>query len=152
MQKLNIGKLAAKAGVGIDTVRFYERNGLLPKPDRTASGYRLYGPDEAARLQFIRRAKTLGFTLEEIRELLALNDGSGRRSSVRGITERRLADIEEKLAELQRLRKTLRHLLHECHGDGSLKGCPIIEIMTDKNAVAECHLPKTRATPRRTRN
>ena len=148
MQQLSIGKIAARAGVGIDTVRFYERAGLLPKPDRTASGYRLYGDAEAARLRFIRRAKTLGFTLEEIRELLALNDGKGRRSSVRTVAQRRLAEIEQKISELSGIRQTLRHLLHQCHGDGPLAGCPIIEAVLDPDTAlaTESRTVKRRST------
>ena len=127
MNSLTIGKLAAAAGVGVDTVRFYERAGLLKKAARTPSGYRKYAPVDAARLRFVRRAKALGFSLEEVAELLRLNDGGGRRASVRALATQRLAQIEQRLAELERMRKTLRHLLHECHGDGPLDGCPIIE-------------------------
>ncbi len=127
MESLTIGKLAAAAGVGIDTVRFYERAGLLKKPARTPSGYRKYALTDAARLRFVRRAKALGFSLEEVGELLRLNDGGGRRKAVRAVAQKRLAQIEQRLAELESMRKTLRHLLHECHGDGPLEGCPIIE-------------------------
>jgi len=127
MSALTIGKLAIAAEVRIDTVRFYERTGLLKKPQRTAAGYRLYDESDAARLRFIRRAKALGFSLEEIAELLRLNDGGGRRGAVRDLAEQRLAEIELKLAELGRMRDTLRRLVHQCHGDGPLAGCPIIE-------------------------
>ena len=133
MRKLTIGKLASAAEVGIDTVRFYERAGLLKRPQRTPAGYRLYAAADAARLRFIRRAKTLGFSLEEIAELLHLNDGGGRRGSVRAVAERRLKEIEQKLAELRRMRDTLRRLVHECHGDGTLAGCPIIEAVLPPN-------------------
>jgi len=124
---LTIGKLASAADVGVDTVRFYERAGLLKKPARTASGYRLYNAADAARLRFIRRAKALGFSLDEIVELLKLNDGGGRRSAVRALAQRRLAEIEQKLVDFSRMRDTLRRLVHKCHGDGSLEGCPIID-------------------------
>lgn len=127
MGELTIGRLASAAGVGIDTVRFYERAGLLEKPPRTAAGYRLYVEADAARLRFIRRAKALGFSLEEIRELLRLNDGGGRRGSVRAIAVQRLAEIEQKLSQLTRMRNTLRQLVEQCHGRGALAGCPIIE-------------------------
>jgi len=127
MDTLTIGKLAALAGVGSDTVRFYERTGLLKKPARTPAGYRLYAAGDAERLRFIRRAKALGFTLDEVTELLKLNDGGGRRSSVRAITERRLKEIEHRLAELRRMRDSLRGLIHQCHGEGPLAGCPIIQ-------------------------
>jgi len=136
MGKLTIGKLAAAAEVGIDTVRFYERAGLLKRPPRTPAGYRLYAEADAARLRFIRRAKVLGFSLEEVAELLRLNDGKGRRGAVRAVAERRLKEIEQKLAELGRMRDTLRQLVHECHGDGALAGCPIIEAVLPVQEVA----------------
>lgn len=136
MQSLTIGKLASAAEVPIDTVRFYERAGLLKKPIRTASGYRVYQPADAERLRFIRRAKALGFTLDEIGELLVLNDGEGRRPAVRAIAAKRLDEIEQKLAELKRMRETLRGLLHECHGDGSIKGCPIIDAVVGKRGTS----------------
>jgi len=136
MRKLTIGKLASAAEVGIDTVRFYERAGLLKRPQRTPAGYRLYAAADAARLRFIRRAKALGFSLEEIAELLRLNDGGGRRGAVRAVAERRLKEIEQKLAELSRMRDTLRRLVHECHGDGALAGCPIIEAVLPSNNAA----------------
>ena len=127
MGTLTIGKLADAAEVGIDTVRFYERAGLLRKPQRTAAGYRLYAESDAARLRFIRRAKALGFSLDEIAELLRLNDGGGRRGAVRALAERRLSEIEQKLTELSRMRDTLHRLVYQCHGNGPLVGCPIIE-------------------------
>ena len=131
MSTLTIGKLANVADVGIDTVRFYERAGLLNKPRRTASGYRLYAASDVARLRFIRRAKALGFSLEEIAELLRLNDGGGRRGAVRALAGRRLAEIEQKLAELSRMRDTLRHLISQCSGEGPLAGCPIIDAVVE---------------------
>jgi Hg(II)-responsive transcriptional regulator len=133
---LTIGKLASAADVGIDTVRFYERAGLLKKPARTASGYRLYNAADAARLRFIRRAKGLGFSLDEIVELLKLNDGGGRRSAVRALAQRRLTEIEQKLVDFSRMRDTLRRLLHKCHGEGSLEGCPIIETVIGDTAAS----------------
>lgn len=139
MGKLTIGKLASAAEVGIDTVRFYERASLLKTPRRTPAGYRLYAESDVARLRFIRRAKTLGFSLEEIAELLRLNDGGGRRSAVRRLAEQRLKEIEQKLSELGRMRDTLQHLVHECDGDGSVDGCPIIEAVlpTPGNSAPE---------------
>lgn len=137
MGKLTIGKLANAAEVGIDTVRFYERAGLLKRPQRTPAGYRLYAESDTARLRFIRRAKALGFSLEEIAELLRLNDGGGRRSAVRALAEQRLKEIEQKLSELARMRDTLRRLVNKCHGDGSIAGCPIIEAVLPTQTEAE---------------
>lgn len=126
MQTLTIGKAAKQAGVGIDTVRFYEREGLLPEVQRTESGYRLYSVDDVDRLRFIRRAKTLGFSLEEIAELLNLNAAKGSRASVKRLAERRLADLNQKLRELTAIRDALATLVDRCSGQGSLNGCPII--------------------------
>ena len=112
-------------------MRFYERAGLLNEPRRTASGYRLYAASDVGRLRFIRRAKTLGFSLDEIAELLRLNDGGGRRGAVRALASRRLAEIEQKLTELSRMRDTLRHVVVQCRGDGPLAGCPIIDAVLE---------------------
>jgi Hg(II)-responsive transcriptional regulator len=133
---LTIGKLARSANVGVDTVRFYERAGLLKKPTRSASGYRLYDAADAARLRFIRRAKVLGFSLDEIVELLKLNDGGGRRAAVRALAEKRLVEFEQKLVDFGRMRDTLRGLVHKCHGEGSLEGCPIIETVLGSKAAS----------------
>lgn len=127
MNALTIGKLAREAGVGIDTVRFYEREGLLPRPQRTASGYRLYAPADAERVRFIRRAKALGFALGEISELLRLNAGGGSRSSVKKLAQRRLDDLDRKIRDMTAIRTALAHLVRQCSGEGPVKGCPIIE-------------------------
>lgn len=147
-----IGKAAKRAGLSVDTLRYYEREGLLPKPRRTASRYRLYDEAAIARLRFINRAKSLGFTLAEIGELLLLNDGGGNRRSVRAIAERRVAEVTRKIDELGRIRATLQHLVGECDGDGRLAGCPIIESMLDdgerKPAAAPTENHARRKTPR----
>jgi Hg(II)-responsive transcriptional regulator len=127
MHTLTIGKLAKQSGVGIDTVRFYEREGLLPKASRTQSGYRLYSASDVERLRFIRRAKGLGFSLEEISELLELNATKGSRASVKKLAQHRLSDLNQKISELTAIRDALATLVHQCSGEGSLKGCPIIE-------------------------
>ena len=145
MGRLTIGKLATAAEVGIDTVRFYERAGLLRRPQRTPSGYRLYVESDAARLRFIRRAKALGFSLEEVAELLRLNDGGGRRGAVRAVAGRRLKEIEQKLADLSRMRDTLRTLIDHCHGDGPLTGCPVIEAVLREQANVADAGPTRRA-------
>ena len=124
---LTIGRLARRAGVGIDTVRFYERARLLPAPSRTPSGYRSYREDDVARLRFIRRAKALGFSLEEISELLALSAGKGGRGTVKALADRRLRDLEQKIRELSAMRDALAHYAHRCSGTGPVSGCPIIE-------------------------
>lgn len=125
-----IGGAARRAGVGIDTIRYYERNGLLPEPQRRASGYRDYDPAVVERLRFIRRAKDLGFTLEEIRELLALS--TDRERGVSGVKQRaeaRLRDIEQRIRELQRVKRGLQQLVDACPGHGALEHCPILRAL-----------------------
>ena len=131
---MKIGELAQRAGVGIDTVRYYERQGLLPVPERLASGYRRYDPTDVARLHFVRRAKALGFTLGEIRELLAL---SGRRENdmggLKATAMEKLAEVETKLAELMRIRDGLQTLVASCPGHGALEQCPILNALAEDN-------------------
>lgn len=125
---MQIGQLAQHAGVAIDTVRYYERQGLLPQPQRRASGYRQYGQQDISRLRFIRRAKDLGFSLQEIHDLLRLSGNQDAdRAEVRTLAQQRLTDIERKLRELEAMRATLANLVGHCSGHGPLEGCPIIE-------------------------
>ena len=127
---LTIGALARQSGVGIETVRFYEREGLLPPADRLPSGYRQYTAEAVAVLRFIRRAKELGFTLREIKSLLALRlDQSATRADVRLQAESKVADLDTRIADLQRMRNALALLITDCHGDGPLGGCPILETL-----------------------
>lgn len=133
-QQLTIGRLARAAGVGVETIRFYEREGLLPEPARTASGYRQYPLDTIDRLGFIRRAKRLGFSLGEVRELLALAHARGERTRVRAIAEQKLAGIEQRIEELARMRNALAGLTQQCSGRGPVEGCPIIEALTDDDS------------------
>lgn len=130
---VTIGALARSAGVGADTVRYYEREGLLPKPARTASGYRTYAPDAASRLRFIRRAKDLGFSLGDIRDLLALS--SDRDHGVHGVRQRaqaRLDEVEQRLRELRRMQRGLKDLINACPGQGTLESCPILGALDPK--------------------
>jgi Hg(II)-responsive transcriptional regulator len=129
---MKIGALAKQANVNIDTVRYYERQGLLPAPQRLMSGYRQYETGDVARLRFVRRAKALGFTLIEIRELLTLS--SHREDDMAGMKAaaiEKLADVEDKLTELTRIRDGLKALVASCPGHGTLEQCPIL------NALAE---------------
>lgn len=130
---LTIGTVAKRAGVPIDTIRYYEREGLLPEPLRTASGYRSYGHGTVAQLRFISRGKALGFTLEEIRELLALS--TDRQRGVKAVKKRaqeRLASIEARIAELQRVRDGLVELVASCPGHGAPEQCPILRALNDE--------------------
>jgi MerR family copper efflux transcriptional regulator len=137
MKPMHIGRLAADAGVSVDTVRYYERARLLPKPTRTPSGYRTYPEQAVERLRFIRRAKELGFTLDEIRKLLALSDQRGTGvESIREIAALRLADVEARLAELSRLRDGLKQLVDACPGHGDPGDCPIVHAFTGGRAHA----------------
>lgn len=124
IQSLTIGKLAAAAGVGVETVRFYQRRGLLRTPTRN-EGFRRYGSDDLGRLRFIRQGQAAGFTLEQIRELLDL-DASDDRARARELANERLAALESKIVELQRARDALERLASEC-GSGSPGPCPILK-------------------------
>jgi MerR family transcriptional regulator, copper efflux regulator len=126
---LGIGKLAKLAGVNIDTVRYYERNGLLAPSARLASGYRRYGDVELARLRFIRRAQKLGFSLKEINSLLGL---SARRNvaQVKRAAQTKLADVEARIADLQRVRDGLYMLVEACPGHGKASDCPILRALS----------------------
>lgn len=132
-ESLTIGRLAEQANVGIDTVRFYERRGLLPEPARTPSGYRLYRPAMVTRLRFIRRAKALGFSLDEIAMLLRLQDVGGKKSEVKELTTHKLTEIETKIADLSKMKKVLEQLAAECSGAGDVEGCPIIDALSSED-------------------
>ena len=137
MERLTIGRLAKAADIGVETIRFYEREGLLPEPERTASGYRQYAPDTVDRLDFIRRAKALGFSLGEIRELLGLARADGDRAGVKALAEHKLAEIERRIEELRRMRAALADLTRQCSGHGPIEGCPIIEALTHEDSAAD---------------
>lgn len=132
---MQIGQLAKRAGVAVDTVRYYEHKGILPEPERRASGYRRYVEDDVARLRFVRRGKALGFTLAEIRDLLAL---SGRRADdmagLKTAATEKLADVERKLDELTRIRDGLQALVASCPGHGPLDHCPILAALAEEGA------------------
>lgn len=132
---LTIGKLAREAGINLETVRYYERRGLLPKPPRTASGYRLFPADAALRLRFIRRAQELGFSLKEIHELLALRISPRTTSAeIRKRAEAKIADIEHKIETLASMRKSLRKLTRSCAGCGPISECAILESVEGEDA------------------
>jgi DNA-binding transcriptional MerR regulator len=129
MSTLGIGQLARRAGVAIDTVRYYERNQLLPPAGRLASGYRRYGETELKRLRFIRRAKALGLSLEDIRALLSLSDERSV-AKLKRAAEAKLNDIERRFAELERIGDGLRKLVAACPGHGRAEACPILNALT----------------------
>jgi MerR family mercuric resistance operon transcriptional regulator len=128
MKPLTIGHLAKQAGVNLETVRYYERRGLLPRPPRSASGYRLFPTEAVRRLRFIRRAQELGFSLKEIGELLSLRVSRRTTSAaIRARAEAKIADIEAKIRSLESMKKTLRKLTNACAGCGPVAECPILD-------------------------
>lgn len=131
MERLTIGKLAAAAGVGVETVRFYQRKGLIARPARPASGYRIYSAEAIARLAFVREGQELGFTLKEIRELLALRaDPVADCAAVRARAAAKLAQLETRISQCERMRATLRDLLSDCPGRGELGRCSIVAALS----------------------
>ena len=131
MTHLTISQLAKHAGVNVETVRYYERRGLLPAPLRSASGYRQYSQDDVAYLRFIRRAQTLGFSLKEIVELLALRVAPETTcEDVRKQAQHKMADVEAKIHTLNRIKGALQQLIVACSGQGPTSACPILEALT----------------------
>ncbi len=128
LQSLSIGKLAASGGVGVETIRYYQRRGLLETPGG-GSGVRRYDAADVRRLRFIKQAQAAGFTLEEIKELLDL-DASEDRSRARELANARVKALDARIAELQRARDALRRLAREC-GSGSAGPCPILTSFED---------------------
>lgn len=128
-----IGKLSKATGATIDTIRFYEKVGLLPKPARTASGYRKYSHGDELRLAFVARARHLGFSLDEIAEMLRLRTSRvGGVARVREVARKKVAMIEQKIVELQQLRTALKALVGSCPGDGAPEACPILNAFSGK--------------------
>ncbi len=133
MGQLTIGHLAKDAQVNVETIRYYERLGLLPRPPRTQSGYRIFPDDAVRRLQFIQRAQDLGFSLKEIRNLLGLRLRPGTRcADVRERAEAKIAEIDVKIRSLQAMRKALVRLVGACSGGGPVSDCPILESLDRK--------------------
>jgi MerR family mercuric resistance operon transcriptional regulator len=126
--RLKIGQVAELGGVNLQTVRYYEREKLLPEAPRLASGYRVFSNDTVRRVRFIKRAQELGFTLTEIRELLTLRVDSERDSgTVRNLALKKISDIDEKIRTLQAMKGALEHLTDRCSGHGPASECPILE-------------------------
>jgi len=123
-----IGALAAAAGVGVETIRFYQRRGLLRQPDRPLGGIRRYGADDVARVRFIKRSQALGFRLDEILDLLRLADGS-HCDTARTIAAEKLVNVREKLAQLRHIERELAALVHACDVAGSDVTCPLIDAL-----------------------
>ena len=126
--QLTIGALAAASGVHLETIRYYQRLGLVDEPHRPAGGIRRYDARTVARLRFIKRAQQLGFTLDEVRQLLAFEDG-GRCGATRRLAETKLAQIEARIADLARMRRLLKALIGECASSRTAPACPIIDAL-----------------------
>lgn len=125
---LTTGELADVAGVNLQTVLYYERRGLLPPPPRTAAGYRQFDGEYVARMRFIKRAQELGFSLEEIDELLALRaEPHADRADIRRRTEEKIDEVQRKIDDLLRMRETLEDLARSCEGHGPVTDCPILD-------------------------
>lgn len=138
MASLKVGEVASRAGVNLQTIHYYERRGLLPRPPRTESNYRAYPQDAVRRVRFIKRAQGLGFTLTEIKELLSLRATPRTPcANVRTRAQAKVEDIDAKIRTLQAMRKALTKLIRECSGKGSVTQCPILEAL-DSEEEAQC--------------
>lgn len=128
MAELTIGRLADEAGVNVETIRYYQRRGLMAEPDKPASGHRRYAGDAARRVRFIKRAQALGFTLEEIVGLLEL-DAAHACAETRELAAQKLGVIENKVADLNAMRKALKTLVRQCDIGSDAGACPIIHAL-----------------------
>ena len=125
---LTIGRLARDAGVNVQTIRFYQRRGLVAKPSRPPGGVRRYAPDAAARIRFIKRAQALGFSLDEVALLLGLSDGK-HCAETKALAEKKLSRVEQKMSDLAAVQNALKGLITECSKGSRGHGCPIIEVL-----------------------
>ena len=134
MQTLSIGELAERSGIASQAIRYYEKEKLMPAPQRTEANYRRYPLDAVARLQFIVHAKQWGFTLDEIRELLILQDANGDRAQAKRIAGEKLHKIREQIKHLSQIEAVLSKTLEECTGEGPMQeGCPIVDAIADRD-------------------
>ncbi len=137
MKPLTRGEVAQKVGIGIETLRFYERKGLIPEPPRSDSGYRLYPQHIISRLLFIKRAQELGFSLKEISELLDLRvDPSTTCADVKEQAQAKIADVQQKIRDLQKMRKALERLTAACSGRGPTSECPILDALETEEKIS----------------
>ena len=135
MDVLSIGKLSKQSGVNIETIRYYEKIGVMPAPGRNAGGFRIYEPDHLKRLSFVRRSRQLGFSLDEIRNLLRLVDGHGHTcAEVHALMLSHLAEIRRKIRDLRRLQRAMAEMAAQCSGE-SVPECPIVDALFDAPAA-----------------
>lgn len=143
---MKIGQVASASDVGVETVRFYEREGLIDAPPRRPSGYRCYPPDTVARIRFIRRAKQLGFSLADIGELLHLRvDPDCTCATIRRRAKAKIADVEGRIRELETMRDALVQITQQCEGDGPVSECPILDAIAGTDAF-RAQMPVTRSS------
>src|SRR5712691_7737905 len=130
MDFFTTGEVASRGGVNLETIRYYERRGLLPKPPRTPAGYRTFDAAALRRLRFIKQAQALGFSLKEVKELLALRvDPRTSCADVRRRTEAKIVDIDDKLRGLRAMKATLTRIITACSGRGPISNCPILDAL-----------------------
>lgn len=150
MSDLSIGKAARAAGVGVETIRFYEREGFIEQPPRPATGMRLYSAELVQRIRFIREAQQLGFTLREVRDLLALRaDPESDCAEVRERAMAKLAEVERKTEQLQRIGDALRSLIAACPARGELGACTIMSALASRQEPCEGSCAKSRSRGRK---
>ncbi len=136
MDSLSISQVAKRGGVNIQTIRYYERQGLLAPTSRTEAAYRIFSAESVRRIRFIKRAQELGFSLKEIKELLSLRiDAHTTQADIRERTRAKIADVEQKILHLQAIHASLLRMAEDCSGCGSLKDCPILESL-DKEELS----------------
>lgn len=139
MKQLKIGELAKQSGIRVETLRYYEKRGLLPEPKRLESGYRVYTPETLERLNFIKRSKELGFSLDEIGELLQLDTNpEGSAAEVKSRVEEKITLVRDKIRDLQRIEHSLMQLSGLCCGEGSTSECPILEYLHEGKGCHHC--------------
>lgn len=138
---LTIGEVAGEAGVNTQTLRYYERRGILGRPRRTSSGYRVYSPETVRVIRFIKRAQELGFTLDEIDELLAFRKvAARRRDKVRALAAAKIDDVRGKIAHLQAMERALRQLVDSCACETGDTACPILEALDADRPLPRLHV------------
>lgn|SRR5262249_16926250 len=135
-QWIRIGEVAGRAGVNVQTLRYYERRGLLEEPERTQSGYRRYAPETVRLIRFIKRAQELGFSLTEAEDLLRLRRAQGRdRQRIRALAEQKFRDVDQKIRRLSAIRSALGKLVHSCARAAPELECPILEALEDQHST-----------------
>lgn len=133
MDSLTISQVANRASINLQTIRYYERQGLLAPMSRTEAGYRIFSSESVRRIRFIKRAQELGFSLTEIKDLLSLRiDAHTTQADIRNRAEAKIADVEQKIRHLQAIHASLLRMAKDCSGCGSLKDCPILEGLDGK--------------------